>query len=511
LLPGADTRHVELHINANWLGCCKQKDSSKIDKSDPGTMKRSVNSERAKPFRLVKYFTFSSLIVIFMGTITLSVLNTHWVRSMQYQKSEDYALLLVENLNHQVFLQFILPVGLKYGKIELRNQEQFERMDSVVRSTLHSFKVEMVNIYSKNDIIAYSFSPELVGVENIGGAFYKNALDGQSSSKLVQNGSFWEILLGIPKEIKIVTFAPLRAEKPLSPISGPVLGVVEIRQDLSSDYRKIFKFQVLVIATIGIVMGILLITLIYVVKRGENIIERRARERIRLKDQLAKAKHLSSLGEMVAGISHEIRNPLGIISSSAELLKKKLDPQESLNAIADIIVAEARRLNHIITDFLNYARPKAPNRSLCRIDDVINKNIAFLEHQIRENDYRIHISADETLPAVMADGDMLYQAFLNLLINAMQAMPEGGAIDVTIETGEGSIWIYIEDEGDGVPDTVLEKIWDPFFTTKEKGTGLGLGIVRNIIEAHDGLVRIDNRNEGGARVSVKFPINQERA
>ena len=472
-------------------------------------MKPSSFAERAKPFRLVKYFTFTSLIVIFIGTIILSVLNTHWVRSMQYQKSEDYALLLIENLNHQVFLQFILPVGLKYGKIELRNQEQFERMDSVVRSTLHSFKVEMVNIYSKNDIIAYSFSPELVGMENLGGTFYKNALDGQSSSKLVQNGAFWEILLGIPKEIKIITFAPLRAEKPLSPISGPVLGVVEIRQDLSSDYRKIFKFQVLVICTISVVMGILLLTLIYVVKRGEGIIEKRALERIRLKDQLAKAKHLSSLGEMVAGVSHEIRNPLGIISSSAELLKKKMAPQDNLNAIADIVVAEARRLNDIITDFLNYARPKKPNRSLCRIDEVISKNIHFLEHQIKENGYVIRTFFEDEIPVILADGDMLYQAFLNLLINGMQAMPHGGEIDVTIETGDGSLWVYIEDEGEGVSASVMEKIWDPFFTTKEKGTGLGLGIVRNIIEANDGMIRIDNRSEKGARVSVKFPLSQE--
>ena len=428
---------------------------------------------------------------------------------MQYQKSEDYALLLIENLNHQVFLQFILPVGLKYGKIELRNQEQFERMDSVVRSTLHSFNVEMVNIYSKNDIIAYSFSPELVGIENLGGTFYNHALDGQSSSKLVQNGAFWEILLGIPKEIKIITFAPLRAEKPLSPISGPVLGVVEIRQDLSTDYRKIFKFQLLEICTISIVMGILLLTMIYVVKRGEGIIEKRAFERIRLKDQLAQAKHLSSLGEMVAGVSHEIRNPLGIISSSAELLKKKMAPQDNLNAIADIVVAEARRLNSIITDFLNFARPKKPNRSACQIDGVIIKNIHFLEHQIKENGYVIRTFFDDDIPVVMADKDMLYQAFLNLLINGMQAMPHGGAIDVTIETGDGFLWIYIEDEGEGVSASVMEKIWDPFFTTKEKGTGLGLGIVRNIIESHDGMIRIDNRSEKGARVSIKFPLSQE--
>lgn len=472
-------------------------------------MKRPSHlSERAKPFRLVKYFTFTSLVVIFIGTIVLSVLNTHWVRSMQYQKSEDYALLLIENLNHQVFLQFILPVGLKYGKIELRNKEQFERMDSVVRSTLHSFKIEMVNIYSKEDIIAYSFSPELVGRRNSGGTSFKSALEGKSSSKLIQSGSFWEILLGIPKEIKIITFAPLRAEKPLSPISGPVLGVVEIRQDLSSDYRKIFKFQVLVISTISVVMGILLLTLIYVVKRGESIIERRAVERLRLKDQLAKAKHLSNLGEMVAGVSHEIRNPLGIISSSAELLKKRMCGEEPLDEIATIIVTESRRLNNIISDFLNYARPKKPNRTACRIDQVIERNIHFLDPQVREKGYRINTFFDKDIPEIMADADMLYQAFLNLLINAMQAMPDGGNIDIGIRCNPKAMWLTIKDEGQGVPQAAMEKIWDPFFTTKEKGTGLGLGIVRNIIEAHDGMIWIENGPEKGARISVKFPLHQ---
>ncbi|BBO90815.1 sensor histidine kinase [Desulfosarcina ovata] len=472
-------------------------------------MKPLNTAERVKPFRLVKYFTFTSLIVIFIGTIILSVLNTHWVRSMQYQKSEDYALLLIENLNHQVFLQFILPVGLKYGKIELRHKEQFERMDNVVRSTLHSFKVEMVNIYSKDDIIAYSFSEDLVGKQNLGGTSFSGAIDGKASSKLVQNGTFWEILLGIPKKIKIITFAPLRAEKPLSPISGPVLGVIEIRQDLSSDYQQIFKYQVLVICTISIVMGILLLTLIFVVKRGEGIIEKRALERIRLKDQLAKAKHLSSLGEMIAGVSHEIRNPLGIISSSAELLKKKMGPREPLNGIADIIVTEARRLNNIITDFLNYARPKAPNRSTCHINDVLDKNILFLDQQIKDKGYVIKTVFDNHHPCILADSDMLYQAFLNLLINAMQAMPDGGAIMITTHAEEDALWLYIEDEGDGVSPAVMEKIWDPFFTTKEKGTGLGLGIVKNIIEANDGMIRIDNRREKGARVTVKFPLDQE--
>ena len=167
-------------------------------------MDRHLSEERIKPFRLVKYFTFSGLVVIFLVTLILTILNTHWVKSMQRKKSEDYAHALIENLNHQVFLQFILPIGMKYGKVQLRNQEQFERMDNVVRSTLHSFKVEDLNIYSMNNTISYSFDEARIGVNAVGGTAFEQAKSGRSSSKLVQRGSFMEILLGFPKEVNLV-------------------------------------------------------------------------------------------------------------------------------------------------------------------------------------------------------------------------------------------------------------------------------------------------------------------
>ncbi len=428
---------------------------------------------------------------------------------MQFSKSEDYALLLIENLNHQVFMQFLLPVGLKYGKIELRNQDQYERMDSVVRSTLHSFNVEMVNIYSMKDLVAYSFSKELIGLENLGGSSYRIAREGKVTSRLIQQGSFWELFLGVPKEIKIVTFAPLRAEKPLSPVAGPVLGVVEIVQDLSNDYKSIFRFQVMTLITGSGVMLILFLIMIIVVKRGEIIIQKRAQERLRLKEQLSSAKHLSSLGEMVAGVSHEIRNPLGIISSSAELLKKKMGAEGVETRIPDIIIEESSRLNNIITDFLNFAKPKAPDRFVCSVQDVIAKNIAYLSSDMTLQKYTIRTHYDRGLPAIRADADMLYQAFLNLLINAMQAMPDGGTIDIVVKGGDNNLWIYFEDKGKGLTPEAAAKIWDPFFTTKEKGTGLGLGIVKNIIEAHEGQIRIDNCPDAGARVSIRLPVHME--
>ena len=468
----------------------------------------TIPAEKTKPFRLMKYFTFSSLIVIFVGTVVLSAFDTHLARKMQLQKSEEYAKLLIENLNHQIFLQFILPTVLKYNRIQLRNEEQFKRLDQVVRSTLHSFKVETVNIYDMSSTISYSFDQDIIGQKHIGSTGYKEALEGKSSSRLVQRGNFYEIMLGMPKDSHLITISPLRAEKQISRLSGPVLGAIEIKLNLTEEYKTIFNFQIRVIITSAIVMAGLFLVLLLIVKNGEAIIERRALERLRLKEQLNRSEHLSSLGEMVAAVSHEIRNPLGIILSSTELMQKKLDPADPVNTLTGIIKEESQRLNTIITDFLNFARPRSPNLSACRVDQILDKNITFLASQIESGKYSVDSQFTETVPEIHADADMLYQAFLNLLINAMQAMPDGGDILVRVDSQADMVNISIEDSGSGIPEDIMEKIWDPFFTTKDNGTGLGLGIVKNIIKSHDGQIVIENLAGGGTRVAIDLPVKQ---
>lgn len=472
-------------------------------------MDKKPTEERIKPFRLVKYFTFTGLIVIFLLTIILSALNTHWVKSIQRQNSEDYARSLIENLNNQIFVQVIVPIGLMFeGNIQFSNRETFERMDKVVRNTLHSFEVETLNFYSLNDTILYSFDSDLIGRKNFGGTGYQQALKGKITSKLVQRGNIFEISLGFPKVVRLITYAPLRWEPQFAGVSGPYLGVIEFVQDLSDDYQAIFKTQILVVITSTLIMGALFVVLIFVVKRGEGIIQKRAMERLRLKERLGRAERLSSLGEMAAGISHEIRNPLGIIRSSAELLKKKVTKVDPSNTIPDIIVEEANRLNKIITDFINFAKPRSPNLVPCRIEEVIEKNITFLSMQIEENGYAINQNYQNSLPEIQADAAMLYQSFLNILINAMQAMPNGGNIEVGISSNDKIVTINFEDEGQGIPKEVIDKIWDPFFTTKEMGTGLGLGVVKNLIESQGGNIQIYNRSQGGTRVAVELPVEQ---
>lgn len=470
-------------------------------------MLQNLNKSRGtKPFRLVKFFTFSSLLIMFAATIVISAMNAHWVRNILLEKSQEYASLLVENLNHQIISRFMIPILVQQKEIRLRKHEQFLLMDKVVRSTLHSFNVEMVTIYDEKNIISYSFDKTKIGQENAGGVHYEKAMKKEATSRLIQQGSFLELMFWFPQETKIITFAPLRAEKHILPsLAGPVLGVVEIVRDVSDDYKQVFKLQGLIVGSCFIVMGILFLVLRYVVKHGENILERRAEERLRLEEKLRQTEHLSAIGEMTAGVSHEIRNPLGIIKSSAQLLKKKMTKLNVKSNIPDIIVEESARLDSIITDFLDFARPKIPDLHPCRIEEIIEKNIAFLQPQIEDNNFRVNKQISENLPEILGDSAMLYQAFLNIFINAFQSLKENGRINIRMIFDYDKVVINFIDNGEGIPEHVLKKIWTPFFTTKDTGSGLGLGIVKNIIEAHDGTITISNMKTGGANVEIILP------
>lgn len=470
-------------------------------------LKETNDLQVIKPFRLVKFFTFSSLLIMFTATIAISAMNAHWVRNILLEKSEEYASLLVENLNHQIISRFMLPVIVKYGAIRLREKEQFHLMDRVVRSTLHSFNVEMVTIYDEKNIISYSFDLDKIGQKNAGGVHYEKAMKKEATSRLQQQGSFLELLFWFPRETKIITFAPIRAEKQVSPnLAGPVLGVVEIIRDVSDDYQKIFKLQGLIVGSCFIVMGILFVVLRFVVKHGEKIIEHRAEERLKLEEKLRQAEHLSAIGEMTAGVSHEIRNPLGIIKSSAQLLKKKMEKLDVKTTIPDIIVEESTRLDNIITDFLDFARPRLPDIHPCRVEEIIEKNIAFLAPRIEDNNFNVIKKISEHLPEILADSAMLYQAFLNILINAFQSMKNNGCLIIQIKYDSVSIVINFIDDGEGISEDVLKKIWTPFFTTKDTGTGLGLGMVKNMIEAHNGTITITNAEPKGANVEIILPV-----
>jgi len=257
-------------------------------------------------------------------------------------------------------------------------------------------------------------------------------------------------------------------------------------------------------------MFLIFLALLLVVRKAEITLRKRALEQRVLEDQLHHAERLAALGQMVASVSHEIKNPLGIIRSTAELLSEKSSSDEVQAKLSNIIVEESGRLNEVVTEFLDFARPQEPHFRDCRLEEIIQRNLAFLKSELDKRGIEIKNGTLKSKSfTIEADPEQLYRAFLNIFINAIQSIGDGGQVSVDIKE-EGALYrIEIIDTGSGISPENLSKIFNPFFTTKDKGSGLGLSIVRKIIEIHKGTVWIESEQGVGTRVFVALPRRQD--
>ncbi len=457
-------------------------------------------------FRLVKFFSLTSFVVILVFTVILTVLLTNRAERMALKKSQDYLKLLAANLNHQVFQQFLVPVAIeKEGKFNIGDPVINKRLDAVVRNTIHGFHVEQLVIYDQLGFLAYSTTETRLGRDSFDLPGVRQALFGEEFFELPSQYSLWSLLgQWAAGEPRLRAYFPFRLEPKEGPQLGPVVGVFEITQNISADLTEIGKFQLLILVTSFLTMGLLFVILRQIVKRAEVILEKRQEEQRNLEAQLHQAEKLAALGEMTAGVAHEIRNPLGIISSTAEFLRERLNQYEPQNRLAQIIVEEANRLNDKVTEFLDFARPRLPNLQDCNLTKVLDRSLEFLQPEIQRRQIDITRHYQDNGQLQRADPDLLHQAFLNILLNAIQAMPHGGHLTIaTSLDSRGQIsQIRFADTGEGIDPETLKKVFNPFFTTKEKGSGLGLPIVKSIMESHQGDVTIDSAPGSGTTVTI---------
>ena len=215
--------------------------------------------------------------------------------------------------------------------------------------------------------------------------------------------------------------------------------------------------------------------------------------------QMELRSRLSSLGEISAGIAHELRNPMGVIAGYTKLLSKKAD--ESLSPTVNAIAKEINVMNRIISDFLSFAKPAELNISDVDLKGIIENCVSVVAGG--KGDIKTHIDIDG-LPAIKGDEVLLRQAFTNLVQNAIESMPKGGELSVRSSLGD-FIEISISDTGPGIAENIVDKIFLPFFTTKDRGTGLGLSIVQKIIVSHGGNIFVDSGNKG-TTFRIKFPL-----
>lgn len=221
---------------------------------------------------------------------------------------------------------------------------------------------------------------------------------------------------------------------------------------------------------------------------------------------LMRAARLKSLGELAASIAHEIRNPLGAIKGAVEIIESEIPSVNPKFEFVEVMKREVERLNRLLNEFLKFARPRAPEKSLVDINDLIKSVINFLATQAAKSNVKIIIRLDEELPLIEIDSEQIRQVLVNLIINAIQAMPAGGNVEIGSGLKKDFVHITVRDYGTGIEADKREKIFDPFFTTKEEGSGLGLAITYQLVKQHGGEIELIDVNGSGSLFEIRLPI-----
>jgi signal transduction histidine kinase len=469
----------------------------------------AADSQAHRPFELVRYFTVTSLVVILLFTLLISTIVGMRTSALVLHKKEQYAQLLAENLNHQVMLRFVMPVTIQYNNISVGDARQAELLDSVVRSTIQGFQVQRVSILDLSGNIIYSTAPVYIGRISMMTSAFLQAAQGVSVSFLDPPRNFYDFGPDDSQVFKILS--PMRDEKRFSSELGEPKAVFEITLDINEDFREVWLNQLMLIASLLLLMAFLFVILRSIVIRGSRIMDRRALELRRLEAQLNQSERLASLGRMVAGVAHEIRNPLGIVRSTAELLGSKV--AEAHKKLALIIVEESTRLNRIVSEFLDFARPQQVSLKPGSIQEVLDRLFTFLAPELERQQVELRfIDQASAGTRVLQDEEQIYRAFLNVLTNSLQAMEgkEERRITVTVRPawieGKAVLSVVCDDNGPGFPPDYAAKMFEPFYTTKNHGTGLGLSIVKTTLEAHSGYIELGFSPEGGGRVIISLRL-----
>lgn len=225
-------------------------------------------------------------------------------------------------------------------------------------------------------------------------------------------------------------------------------------------------------------------------------------------ERLRKAERLYAAGQLSASLAHEIRNPLASIAGAAGILKRGNASPQNFRDCLEIIEKESQRLNKLLTQFLDFARPRAPRFQMTDLSMLITSVAVLARHAAGASEIDLRQEVNGNLPEVECDPEQLKQVLLNLVINAAQASPPGGSVWLNASAAPDRVRITVRDEGCGIPPEKQDKIFDPFFTTKENGTGLGLAIASMIVEQHQGLLTARKNVGKGMTFSLELPMDR---
>jgi len=243
-------------------------------------------------------------------------------------------------------------------------------------------------------------------------------------------------------------------------------------------------------------------------------LNRMATELDQAQSDLVEAAKYALVGELAAGVAHEVRTSLGVVRSSTQILERHLSPEGDPHTIelAQLIREEIDRLGSIINDLLELGRPRAPHLEPIQIAVPLRRAVGMVESNAAERRVQLDLEEEESLPEVRCVPELLYQVALNLLVNAVQAVDPGGHVHVTIrQTSDGFVRFEVRDDGPGIPEEIREKLFRPFATGREGGIGLGLTFVQRVVYEHQGRIHVDSEPGRGACFRIDLPSDGDLA
>lgn len=225
-----------------------------------------------------------------------------------------------------------------------------------------------------------------------------------------------------------------------------------------------------------------------------------------MENEVNKSRHLNSIGSLAAGVAHEIRNPLSSIKGFAVYFKERLSGNKEDEQTADVMIAETERLNRVISQLIEFAKPLELKKEKVNFAELVQHTIKLIAVDAQKNKISVEFDADKNLPGMEVDPDKIKQVLLNIFLNSLAAMKEGGKLTIQFALTTDNLTLIISDTGKGIEEMNLPRIYDPYFTSKPAGTGLGLAIVQKIMEAHGGKINVESKVSLGTTVYLHFPL-----
>lgn len=483
---------------------------------------------RLSTFFLLNFILIEVIIVGVGGTVAY-----HLGRNNLIRVAEQNSVAVAGHLANVVDELYMKPWGLTFETFPYDNAIAYTELSGIILNFLGGFNVERVNIFDSKYRVLFSTDSTLIGNVMPDNAELRGALAGAPHSSLELQGDAPDVPGTGRSRDYLETYIPVDVRGADGRTSRVAF---EIYLDITATFLKVRELRSVILVSTTCIGIALLIAVLLIARRAEWLLGRENRERVALAEQirqqneqletivaqrtrqlrdaqadLVQMEKMAATGQLAAGVAHEINNPVSIIQNRLELLLEDLRDARAIPDLPEhltMLHKHTERISRIVGRLLSFARKSGTGKSAVTLDGILQSVLALVRKEIEKRGIVLVTDVTAGLPPLRGNSTELEQVFINLLLNAMDATPSGGRIELSVAQDRETLRAVVRDTGAGISPAHLPRIFDPFFTTKDVGvgTGLGLSITYRIVEDHGGRIDVNSAPGTGTAFTLTFPI-----